>query len=139
MKVIAAYEQKTKPGENSAMECSVAKNERHGSSATWRLQDGQIFANHLFKGTRSAGHFLIRFAAPHEEQGREGTHACEHAKFVPPAYQRIQNGPESRAESDPRRNGSEHSAHRTSLNRIGIAVTDCRERDGDDSAASHTV
>src|ERR1700729_3395516 len=100
MKVIAAYEQKTKPGKNSTMEHSVAENESHGSPATRSLQDGQVFANHLFKGTRSTGHFGSRLAAPHEEHGRKGTHACERAKFVPPAYKRIHNGPESRAESN---------------------------------------
>src|ERR1700679_1426440 len=134
MKVIATYQQKTEPGKNSAMKGSVAEDKRKGSSATRSVKDHEVFANDLLKGAEFTGHISSRFAAPHDEHGRQGAHAGERSKLVPPTYNRIQNGPEGRAESDTRGNSAEHSAHGPPLHFVGIAVPDSRQRDGDDPA-----
>ena len=57
MQVIAAHKQKTEPGEDTAMEGSVAEDEGQGSSTARSLQDNEVFANHLGKGSKSSGHF----------------------------------------------------------------------------------
>jgi hypothetical protein len=70
MKMISANKQKTEPGENSAMEGSVAEDKRQGSSTARSVEDNEVFANDLLKGTESAGHFGSGFAAPHDEHSR---------------------------------------------------------------------
>lgn len=51
VKVIAAYEEKGQLGKDSTMKRSVTKDKCHGSATTWSLQDDEVFANHLLKGT----------------------------------------------------------------------------------------
>src|ERR1700691_4587309 len=137
MKVVAAYQQKTEPGDDTAMESSIAEDKRHGSSTTRSLEDNQVFANDLIKGSEFPGPFEGRFGALDNEDGRQGADAGEGSKFVPPAYERIQNRPQSRAKSDTRCNRPEHSAHGASLNLVGVAVPDGGQRDGDDSTTPH--
>src|ERR1700733_4376713 len=137
MKVIAAHKQETEPGKDSAMEGAVAEDKRRGSSTARSLQDDEVFAKHLAKGTEPAAHLSGKLFALPNAHGGYGAYAGEHPKFIPPAYKRIEHRAEGRAECDSRCNRPEHSAHGASLNLIGIAVPDNRQSDGDDSATSH--
>src|ERR1700722_9278330 len=136
MQVIAVHKQYTEPGKYSAMESSIAKDERHGSSTTPGLQHNQVFTNHHVKGTESPGHFDARFPALQNKQDCQAAHAGEPSKLIPPTDKRIQNRPQGRAEPDTRCNRSEHSAHRPPLNLIGITVPDSGQSDRYNSAAS---
>ena len=51
MQMISARKQKAEPGEDPSMESSVAENERHRSATPRSIQDNEVLANHLAKGT----------------------------------------------------------------------------------------
>jgi hypothetical protein len=56
MQMIPACQQKAEPGEDAAMESSVAENERHGWATPRSVQDNEVLASHLAKRTGLSVH-----------------------------------------------------------------------------------
>jgi hypothetical protein len=93
MQMIPERQQKAEPGEDAAVESSVAEDERHGTATPRSIQDNEIFANHLPKRTGRAVHTDDEASVLAYEDRAKAAHAGQRPEFISPPEERVQNGP----------------------------------------------